>query len=206
MSKYVYGWHFIPSDRRLGYEDGRLVEAGKTYKVDCDPVLCESGLHWSERAIDALSFQRGPVACRVRSVRGHRVIEGNDKVVSTARHVIAVVDATDILWRLSRKWAADAFWQHFKREDYPDVVAWLDNGDFSRKPAAESAARSAVYSAAESAAYSAAYSAVYSAAWSAVWSAAGSAAWSAAWSAARSAARSAMNSELEAALSEAMGL
>ena len=190
-----HGWHFLREDMRLGYDDGRLVKPGKALKVDCAPVLCSEGMHWSTRAIDALRYAPGPIVCRVRSVRGHDVIRDTNKCVSTARHCIAMADATDVLWSMSRKWAASVFWQHFKREDYPDVAKWLDDGDFSARSAASSAAWSAAESAAR-AARSAAESAARSAAWSAA-RAARSAAESAAWSAARSAAWSAANDELE---------
>ncbi len=183
------GWHFLPADGCMAYDDNRKVAAGETYTVDCKPVLCESGLHWSTRFIDALAYQCGPILCRVESVEGHPVIQGDDKCVSTARRVIAMSDATDLLFELSRIYAAQVFWKHFKREDYPDVVRWLDNGDSTARSAARSAAWSAAWSAAESAARSAA--------WSAAWTAAESAVWSAAWSAAESAVWSEMNAIAE---------
>lgn len=205
---HVYGWHFLPEDRRLGYNDGRIVEAGKTYTVSCNPVLCESGLHWSERAIDALSFNRGPIACRVRSVTGHPVVKGGDKVVSTARHVVTIADASDILRRLSRNWALKVFSEHFSRDDtkVSAVFQWLDSGVESLREAARSTAFSTAHSAANLAAYSAAISAADSAAKSAADSAVNWAARSAEYSAAYWAANSVMNSELEAALLAAMGL
>ena len=158
------GWHFLPADGCMAYDDNRKVAAGETYTVDCKPVLCESGLHWSTRFIDALAYQRGPILCRVESVEGHPVIQGDDKCVSTARRVIAMSDATDLLFELSRIYAAQVFWKHFKREDYPDVVRWLDNGDSTARSAARSAAERAAWSVAESAAWSAAWSAAESAA------------------------------------------
>jgi len=58
-------WHFIRENKKLGYQDDRIVRAGRTYKVDCEPILCESGLHASKEAIDALVYAPGPIICRV---------------------------------------------------------------------------------------------------------------------------------------------
>jgi hypothetical protein len=194
------GWHFVRNDGCLGYNDGRKVEVGTTYTVDCEPVLCKSGLHWSTRLLDALKYAPGSILCRVESVEGHVVVEGDDKCVSTARKVIAMKQADDLLVELSRLFAAKVFWKHFKREDYPDIVKWLDEGDVSFRSAAERATYSAARNAAESAAYNAASSAAWAASGAAestarsaayaAYNAASSAAW-AAYSAAESTARSA---------------
>ena len=47
----MLGWYFAKADRKLCFDDNRLVKAGITHTVDCKPELCKSGLHWSERAI-----------------------------------------------------------------------------------------------------------------------------------------------------------
>ena len=52
--KKVLAWHFVSNDKKLGYDDGRIVKAGKTYSCKGKPVLCENGMHASKRLIDAL--------------------------------------------------------------------------------------------------------------------------------------------------------
>lgn len=95
----VIGWHFLREDRRLGYGDGREVKVGEALTVDGPLVLCERGLHASPRAIDALQYAPGPIACRVRlsgEVLGP-TDEHVDKACATERTVIAMIDATDVL-------------------------------------------------------------------------------------------------------------
>lgn len=95
----VYGWHFARADRRLGYGDGRKFRKGQTLRVTGTPVLCEFGLHASPRAIEALSYAPGPIACYVR-LSGEVVgpsADNPDKMAATERTVIAWVDSTPIL-------------------------------------------------------------------------------------------------------------
>ena len=132
------GWYFAPEDRKLRYGDNRVVKAGITHTVDCKPELCKSGLHWSERAIDALWYAPGPIACRVEG--GGKVIEGDDKIVGTSRKYLAVADATDVLRRLARKWALDVI----QLWDAPQVVKdYLETGDENLAYAASCAAYAA---------------------------------------------------------------
>jgi len=53
MSENLY-WHFLPNNGKLGRGDGRKVIVGETLRVDGAPVLCDHGLHASERIIDAI--------------------------------------------------------------------------------------------------------------------------------------------------------
>ena len=216
-------WHFLKIvDGQPVLRDGRpLPEKGEWLEHDGPTVLCESGLHASERAIDALLYAPGPYVTRVEC---EEVVEGSDKIVCRRRRVIAGADLSEVL-RAFARWCALSCLDNWP--DPPQVVLdWLMTGDEQYRSAAYSAADSAAYiavsSAARSAAYSSAYSAAYSAARSAAssaassaarsatWSAAESAAWStassAAWSAAWSTAWSAANEELERLLSEALGL
>jgi hypothetical protein len=182
-------WHFSGVDKKLRYNDERVIKVGKTLKVKGPVELCERGLHASKRLIDALKFAPGPYVWFVEL--SGEVVHGEDKSVATERTALWGFDATDVLRKFSRKVALEAIeqtWNEDKFGAFPEVVKkWLKTGDESLRSAAESAA----WSAAESAAWSAAESAAWSAAESAAWSAAESAAWSAAESAARSAARSA---------------
>ena len=185
-------WHFLSAGKRLGYRDGREVKIGKTIKVSCEPILCESGLHASYRAIDALQYARGPIVCRV--MLGGTLIVGDDKVAATERTVLAMADATTVLHEFAC-WCAT---RALKTANVTDERSW--NAISTKLKWLRGEATDEDLSAAESAAWSAAESAARSAAESAAWSAAGSASWSAAESAAWSAAGSAQNTYLESKL------
>jgi len=131
-------WHFVGEDKRLGYGDDRIVRVGRTYKVQCEPVLCESGLHASIRLIDAIKYAPGQILCRVEV--GGTIVKGYDKVVGTERTVIAMADVSDILGEFARKCALDVvhLW------NAPEVVVrYLKTGDESIRSAALDAARDA---------------------------------------------------------------
>ena len=58
-------WHFLGADRRLSHGDGREVRPGETLRVKGRPRAGRHGLHASPRALDALRYAPGPVACLV---------------------------------------------------------------------------------------------------------------------------------------------
>ena len=185
MSKTVLAYHFTN-----GYHlrDGQLLETGREYVFDGDPVMCESGYHASRHVFDAMENAPGSILSRVECKE--ITDECDDKLVCRRRRVIATIDATKILQKFARMCALDVIhlW------DAPDVVVrYLKTGDESLRDAARSAAwaaRSAAWDA-MSAAWSAAMDVAWSAAWSAAWDGAWDVAWDtrdAAWSAARSAA------------------
>ena len=82
----MFGWHFLSDDCRLGYGDGREVIVGETLTVDCEPVMCQSGLHWSENILDALYYAPGNVCSFVEG--GGTIITGDDKCVGTSRRTL----------------------------------------------------------------------------------------------------------------------
>ena len=93
-------WHFVQPDKRLGYDDNRIIRVGRTYKVKGKPVLCEHGLHASVRLIDALNY--APSAILTRVELGGEIIKGDDKIVATERTVLWMGDITDLLHRFAR--------------------------------------------------------------------------------------------------------
>lgn len=95
----IEAWHFLPADRMTRFEPRQKVEVGTVLTVGCKPELCERGLHASVRAIDALGYAPGPIACRVR-VWGD-VVLGGDKIAGTHRECMAMVDATNVLHEFS---------------------------------------------------------------------------------------------------------
>ena len=199
----MLGWYFAKADRKLRYGDNRLVEVGVTHTVDCKPELCMSGLHWSEKAIDALGYAPGPIACRVEG--GGKVVEGDDKIVGTSRKYLAVADATGVLRRLARMWALDVI----RLWDAPQVVRdYLETGDENLADAAYTAAERATGAAAERAGRWAAEAALWAAMGRSARSAASWAAHAAdtvAWAALEDIEKH-QNTELENALFELLGL
>ncbi len=102
----MLAWHFLSEDKRLGYGDGRLVEAGKTLECDGKPELCKNGMHGSVRLIDALRYANGPIVCRVK-IEGD-VIEDTDKLCGRRRTVLWMMDATRLLHEFACRCAEDA--------------------------------------------------------------------------------------------------
>lgn len=182
MAKKIKAWHFIAKDRRLGNGDGRKIRKGQTLKVDCEPVLCEAGLHGSKRPIDALTYAPGPIICRVE-IGGH-IIHGDDKLVGNERTVIWWADATVTLhefacWYAERalktaKVTDERCWNaiRVKRKWLKGEAAYADL--VTSHAAAWDASRDALSSAARSASmvasFAAARSAVIAALWAASWS------------------------------------
>ena len=112
----VLAWHFLPNDGeiRRGKWRNRKVRAGVTYVHRGPVVLCESGLHASIRAIDALEYAPGNIVCRVRC--SDRVVHDNDKLVCGRRRVLWMADATRALHEFAI-WCAE---QALSQIDEPD--------------------------------------------------------------------------------------
>jgi hypothetical protein len=170
-------WHFLNADWTTS-SGGVLVKIGEPLVHVGDIVPCQSGLHASTRAIDALSYARGPVVTLVEC-EGEFVDHGQpaDKFVCRKRTALWGYDCTDELWTFARLCALEVLplWP-----DAPDVVReFLETGDENLRDAAWDAAWAAAWAAARAAARAAA------------WDAARDAARDAAWDAARDAARDA---------------
>ena len=196
-------WHFLREDKRLGYDDGRLVEVG--HKLTCEPFnikLCEKGFHGSVKLMDALKYAPGPIVCRVEL--SGKIIKGDDKYVASGRTVINMADATNVLQEFACLCAEDAL-KLVKNPDPRSFAAieakrkWL-RGEITYKElyAAKTAAKAAWAAAGDAAAKSAedAVWAAAKAARDAVWAAAGDAAGAAVWAAAGDAAWAAQNKRL----------
>jgi hypothetical protein len=183
MSKDVLAWHFVGDDLR----DGRPIPAdGVTLKHKGKLELCASGLHASERLIDALQYAPGPILCRVQM--GGTIKKESDKLVARQRTIIWRVNSTDVLRKFARQCALDVahLW------NMPPVVRqYLETGDERLRDAAWDAAWDAGRAAARDAAWDAGRAAARAAAWDAAWAAARDAARDAAWDAGRAAARAA---------------
>lgn len=133
---------FSPDDKTLAYGDGRKVRVGTTHTVEGKPVLCEFGLHASERLIDALQYAPGSTLYLV-DISGMIVAE-KDKIAGTKRKYLARFDAEKLLREFARKQALI----HIEKirpytDEYDLIVEYLETGKESLRSAAESAAESA---------------------------------------------------------------
>jgi hypothetical protein len=162
MSSKLY-WHWLQEDRRLRWGTKELVEVGKTIRYEGELVLCESGLHASEKAIDSLGYAPGSIICRV--ALGGQIIEGGDKVVAAERTVLWMADATNTLHEFACRCAETAL----KTAKVEDVRCWAAIETKRKWLKGE------------------ATDAELAAAWAAAWDAARDAARDAAWAAARTA-------------------
>jgi len=106
----VLAWHFLPRDRRLGHDDGRLVRKGRTLRVKGEPVLCLHGMHGSRRLINALNNAPGPIIERVEigADEPYKIIENKGKLVGNWRKTLWWMDATTILHEFACREAEDA--------------------------------------------------------------------------------------------------
>jgi hypothetical protein len=196
MTGEIQAWHFAGA----GLRDGRPLPADGEWLVhEGEVAICESGLHASERVIDALQYAPGSTICRVtcRDI----VAREDDKLVCRARRIDwRIENADDLLRAFARKAALSVIhlW------DAPDIVRrYLETGDESIRDAAWAAARDAAWAAARAAARGAARDAAWDAAWAAAWDAARDAARAAAWDAARDAKHAEFNTLLERMIVEA---
>ena len=131
-------WYFSDTSCLLRYGDEREIKAGITHTVDCEPVMCQSGLHGSISILDALQYAPGPYVWRVEL--GGEIVKGSDKTVATERTYLWGCDATEVLSQFARLCALDVIhlW------DAPDVVVrFLKTGDATLRDAAWDAARAA---------------------------------------------------------------
>ena len=85
------GWHFAKESECLRYDDGRKIIVGKSHTVDCEPKLCEAGLHASKTVIEALQYAPGPILYRV--ILSGKIVHGDDKSCATKRTYIEKINA-----------------------------------------------------------------------------------------------------------------
>ena len=168
-------WHWLPEDQRLRYDSRQLVVAGETITHNGPVVMCESGLHASERAIDSLQYAPGPIICRV--TLGGFVAHGIDKSVASERTVLWMADATNTLHEFACRCAEDAL----RTAKVEDVRCW--QAIETKRKWLRGEATDAELDAAWDAAWAAAWDAARDAARAAARAAARDAAWDAAWDA-----------------------
>ena len=141
----VLAWHFTGDALR----DGRAIPAvGETLRHDGVLVLCKSGLHASERMIDALQYAPGPRLHRVRCEGD--IVSEQYKLVCRERTILwSHCVSDDLLRAFARSQALSVIhlW------NAPEIVRlYLETGDESIRAAARDAARAAAWAAARDAA------------------------------------------------------
>lgn len=129
----IKAWHFTADLLR----DGRPIPPPGQTLVHVGPVkMCRSGLHASERIIDALTYAPGTMIHRVEC--DDIVSLQHDKLVCRRRTILWSVDGGEILRAFARRCALDVvhLW------DTTDVVVrWLRTGNPSILYAAQARAR-----------------------------------------------------------------
>ena len=184
-------WHFAGTQMRDG---SRLGAPGEVETYDGPLEMCESGLHASERLLDALKYAPGSLLRRVRL--SGEILRGDDKLVASRREVLWECDMTPALRLFARRCAFDV--AHLL--DMPPIVReYLMTG----REGIGYAARNAASAAAGAAARAAARNASSDAAMAAARAAASAAASAAARAAAEDSARAAAGDAARAAAKEA---
>jgi hypothetical protein len=174
MSKSVLAWHFLAADRRMANET-EIVKPGYIYTTIGGLKLCESGLHASVCAIDAIKYAPGPVVCRVRC--SGEIIDGGDKIVCRNREVLWMANADSILRLIATECVRKTplhdgrtVWDLLtdpRSRNAVEVAEKFAHGKATREELA--AARAAAWDAARAAARAAAWDAARAAASAAAW-------------------------------------
>jgi len=113
----MLAWHFLPHNKRLGYGDNRVVQAGKTYRLKSGiPTLCRNGMHGSRRLIDAIHYAPGDIVCRVDITGDIRT--SSDKIVGRNRKVLWMLDVANVLHEFACRCAEDVFSLVDKKDPY----------------------------------------------------------------------------------------
>jgi hypothetical protein len=95
----IEAWHFLKSDKKLGYASGREIYPGQTIKVKGQLRPCAWGLHASIKATDALRYAPGPIICRV--LCSDEIIQKDDKICARKRKCLWMADTTKVLQKFS---------------------------------------------------------------------------------------------------------
>jgi len=219
MSNPELYWKFVRDGGYLSHDMSEVrVETGMTLTVEGDLKLCDNGIHYSERPINALKYAPGGHVCLVRP--GQERLISDDKACAAEVVIVAHADATRVLHEFAI-WCAERALALIDNPDSRSLAAlktkrrWLDGKANDEELAAAGAvAKDAAWNAVGSADKDAAWAAAGAVAWDAAWDAAGSAAWDAAWAAswaaswavAWDAAWAAQNDELERRLRVLLGV
>ncbi len=153
------GYHFLADKNGAPvYRDGKPARIGDLLTHDGPLLLCQSGLHFSHRPIDALKYAPGPWLSYVRV--GGEIVYDKDKGICRRREVLWLADISPIL-RAFGRWCAASVLHLW---DAPEIVRrWIETGDNAIRAAAGAAAWAAARAAARDAARAAAWDAAWAA-------------------------------------------
>ena len=114
-------WHFVGDKLRNGEP---IPPDGEILRYNGPLEMCVSGLHASERIIDALKYARGNTLCRVEC--GGEIVKSIDKLVCRERAILWRVNGEKLLREFARKQALSVMhlWEA------PQIVRqYLETGD-----------------------------------------------------------------------------
>ena len=113
-TEVLSGWHFVSKDRKLSHEDGRLVKAGRTYKLrpGQQVAICKCGFHVSKTIREAFLYnyfvsEYRPILCRVE-VGGNLEYSG-DVICGSYRKVLWTMNIEHILIKFVYELIEDMF-------------------------------------------------------------------------------------------------
>src|SRR3972149_3595906 len=123
MTTYT-GYHFVGAEGREQYGSRRKIEAGETYRVKGEPVLCKHGLHASARITAALRYAPTDTKYVCLVELGGTVKLDTDKAVATQRTVHQMVECETLLHEFACWCAEQALKSERKAGREPDPRSW----------------------------------------------------------------------------------
>jgi len=135
-------YYFAPNDNKLRYGDNREIVIGKMHTIKGIPKLCETGLHGSVKALDALKYAPGDMLYIVDITRNLDI--GDDKICGQRRKYIIGFNTEKMLREFARKQALINI-EKIKpyTKEYDLILQWLKTGEEDIQYAAWYAAESA---------------------------------------------------------------
>ena len=135
-------YYFSPLDKKLRYDDNRVIRKGLTHKVKGDIILCENGLHASMKPLDALQYAPSSYLWIVKL--SGEVVHSDNKSVASERKYLYGFNADKLLREFARK---QALINIEKIKPYTDqydlIIEYLNTGNKGLMAATWSAAESA---------------------------------------------------------------
>ena len=121
----ILAWHFLPDDGYTQFSHGKKrykPRVGQILRAKGELSLCNNGLHASVRAIDALCYAPGSLACRVEM--GAPIIQDSNKLVARTRKILWTADATIALHEFAIAEARAGLLRERSKGYEPDKRSW----------------------------------------------------------------------------------
>ena len=120
------GWHFLRKDYRLQFPPYTLVAPGM--RLDLPIESRRRSLRASKKALDALLYASGPIACRVRlsgkMIEDINIVIAAECTYATECTYLQMVDATNVLHEFACWCAENALTQERASGREPDPLCW----------------------------------------------------------------------------------